>query len=359
MTILIRRCVINLDGSATFAGNGESGGNPVGSDLQTARCCVPRENIKYFPRLTLVVNQLASFKATKNWRRSSPNVVINNDGSASFAAQVSTISLHSEYSIVTTQKTANQGIFVGSTDPTTPTTDNSNIHLKGDGSASFAGRLDVDVVDDAANKVVISAKGSTTDDSQGGEFTYRNDGACYWRNKDGNDNVVFAADGSATFAGNVGIGTDPPSGHKLEVNGTSVFRSGIHVSAGGFAWTGSGLPTTYIGENRIDLYKKDDDAAPFLSCNPITAADNTLKPLVCRIDLDGSATFASTLFVRPDATKAAQVELANSPDGGVIYVRDDESNRLIELNGSDGSATFASSVISGGNPASGTAMEVA
>ena len=93
-------------------------------------------------------------------------------------------------------------------------------------------------------------------------------------------------------SGNVGIGTDSP-GEKLEVNGTSVFRSGIHVSAGNYAWTGSGLPTTYIGENRIDLYKRDDDTStPFLSCNPINTADNTLKPLVAKIDPDGSASFA-------------------------------------------------------------------
>ena len=57
---------------------------------------------------------------------------------------------------------------------------------------------------------------------------------------------------------------------------------------------------------------------------------------------DGSAEFASTVVVAPG--NGRQIELANSPAGGVIYLRENDGTRNIQLDGANGSATFAGQV---------------
>ena len=60
---------------------------------------------------------------------------------------------------------------------------------------------------------------------------------------------------------------------------------------------------------------------------------------------DGSAEFAETVVIAPD--NGRQVELANSPAGGVIYLREDDGTRNLELNGADGSVSANGTISTG------------
>ena len=56
------------------------------------------------------------------------------------------------------------------------------------------------------------------------------------------------------------------------------------------------------------------------------------------LNTNGSAEFASTVVIAPD--NGRQIELADTPDGGFLYLREDDGTRNILLKGTDGSATF-------------------
>ena len=103
---------------------------------------------------------------------------------------------------------------------------------------------------------------------------------------------------------------------------------GIKVIAGG-----AGSANYYADFRRQDnksVFRIDGDA------NVIADGSITAKG---DIQAGGLATTA-TIFVKPD-DEAAQIELANSQYGGVVYARDGNGKIKIALNGSDGACEFA------------------
>ena len=178
-----------------------------------------------------------------------------------------------------------------------------NISLNADGNATFTSRV-------------------TTGDSAGrGQFL----GLCpsslppsaadaYVARYDGTDKFVVKYDGSATFAGNVGIGTDSPS-RTLEI------KTGTGIA--GFKQSTSSLATTL----------------EFLRNGAGTSTNNAIEVSnsegnVANIAYDGSAYFNSNVGIGTDAP-AQQLHVQPAADNGGILVSNTKSNRFISCTASD------------------------
>ena len=176
----------------------------------------------------------------------------------------------------------------------------------------------------------------------------------------GTDKIVLnATDGSATFAGgniqlfNGGFYTSESAyGH---VN--------LNVSSGGILISPDGTQvnaTTILGHDGSATFagyikSANGTGSAFLGASTTAglALTNSGGSTSASIFYDGGAEFASTVVVAPD--NGRQIELANSPAGGIIYLREDDGTRNITLNGYNGSAEFASAVTVGpGNPSNGS-----
>ena len=175
--------------------------------------------------------------------------------------------------------------------------------------------------------------------------------------------AVSAASGG-TFSGNVEIGT----GIDLNTNGSASFAGSIEAvlnSTYKSVIANNGTIALY-GANGLGVYLDNDGSADFAGTVKSSATANTFAALndgyivvqnpggqsddllfrgrtaagseVVEMFADGSAEFASTVVIAPD--NGRQIELANSPAGGFLYLREDDGTRNILLNGSDGSATF-------------------
>ena len=180
--------LIRADGTATFADSV----NIMGADDPLNRVNITASTGEIFCATDKTDDTaMIRVQGGRGSANQNDNVVLNADGSAEFAAQVSAISLHGQYSIVTTEKTANQGIFVGSDSSTAPTSANSNIHLKGDGSATFANTV---TVEDSSGVNFLSKAGGMASPEN---FRF------FKGEYNGTETSRINADGSATFAGTV------------------------------------------------------------------------------------------------------------------------------------------------------------
>ena len=211
--------------------------------------------------------------------------------------------------------------------------------ITADGSSEFKGDMGITVVEDAPNKNVLKVVGSTTDGSQGGTFVYKNDGACYWRDKNNADNVVFAANGSAEFKGEVLVST-----------GDGATKAGLGYGSAGL-WVGdatssdqsdakirlnSGGSATFGTGYKVGIRPFDGDTADQLY---IDKTDGTRTFSVLG---NGSATFAGGV----DSNRYFRVTSTND-DYAPYRITNQAGDVTFDVS-AGGAATFAGSVTATG-----------
>ena len=136
-----------------------------------------------------------------------------------------------------------------------------------------------------------------------------------------NHNLTLQTNGTTrlfiTNTGNVGIGTITPT-EKLDVNGGLNVNGRIDSSSIVKTTSNSGFQSVSIDGGAQFAFRATDNA----NNNNIELYSN------------GTAEFAATLTIAPDDGR--QVELANSPSGGVIYMRTNGGSRNITLDSTNG-----------------------
>ena len=199
----------------------------------------------------------------------SADIALNANGSAEFAGQVQV----GDYQSAVTNKNGFQlrttGEFVqncSTTDAYTLYNNNStkSIVLRSNGSASFSGNV---TVQDGVSGVSTSASDALTIETS--DVTSKTRGiGIYGKSSipstyeafqlyyNGSQNVTIKYDGSASFAGNVGIGTASPSGRLTIKDGG--YRQGIVLERAasttdrGFIYIGDGTNSTVADEIYLD-----------------------------------------------------------------------------------------------------------
>ena len=155
----------------------------------------------------------------------SPNITLNADGSATFAGNVQSGGFPNTVARVRGVGISSNGYIQASNSDTAGPlflgykagTQDAVIQLNNDGSASFAG----------GNFEVESSGAAVVTRASGAAFVARTTAG-------GDNNALITADGSATFAGNVGIGTTPAfsNGSGLEIQRSGISTLRIEDSSG-------------------------------------------------------------------------------------------------------------------------------
>ena len=213
-------------------------------------------------------------------------------------------------------------------------TDRQNIVLNADGSATFVGYVQTD-----SN---ITVKSATRDGANAAIFAYdtasnepyftvsRNGGVKIGGNAEptssSTEKISLNADGSATFAGDVGIYSNQPDGRDNSSNELKLgFNNNLDLVKIRAVGAGSGGPGGSAGD-LVFAHRGDNNS---------TFTDFT------RFNYDGSATFAGNVVVNHSSASRAFI------DGFGIYQTNTGGNNVISLL-NDGSATFAGDIQCGG-----------
>ena len=385
------------DGSASFTGNVQSGGNPIGGAEDGAVVRAGGNfNVSQSKYLGDTTNTILVYETGD----SIPHLMIQNDGSI--------------YSNPTSLSSSSQP-------------ENSKFALMADGSASFAGTITgsrssdanfglyVENTNDQYNSSLIGFKLTEPDGTYNPNFIYctdsssspqkfivKSDGTTYINGTEAGAAISLASDGSATFAsGGVGLGEwgsnpgynfvyvyapdansdvaafavyDSNAGEEIAAiknNGSATFTGPVNV---GNAWdVGDGVHAFNGGS----LYIRQDGSGSGNNLLTILNGGNAAANQVARINGDGSASFAGGITSNQEnyifgATDATQRFLSFATTGESYYtatLRRDAwylGSNVTNIGDTtptgvnitlkmDGSATFASAVTVGpGNPSNGS-----
>ena len=206
--------------------------------------------------------------------------------------------------------TTTNDVHIGGTLPGTP-----NISLNADGSSIFG----------EYNQIQLLPGLDGNDNGYGSIVVYgaNNVGNECFKVFDGSGTrFSVRGDGSAIFAGNIGIGGTLPSAPNITLNADGLVKAKDYA-------TGTGVALTYWGE--VIARNDSANAASFSSYQNGTSASN----VKARIYSDGNAYF-----------------------GGYIFQGNPLHNPNIALNASDGSASFAGDVGIGTNATPLTPLDV-
>ena len=230
---------LNADGSANFAN-----GNVTVSTGGRVLCYTNETGL---PGLVSVNKSSTPAKALQIGNSSEYVIDMFNDGSAKFASDVTVaqLNLSSNDGWGAQIKTQGNAAYYYSqhksdAHPATPYFEGYRgaekfVGIYSDGSASFASRVAIGSADNGATQTTSYAITAYNNSSTTETIYARNqgDGPLFrGRDSSNNLNVDIGSNGSATFAGNVGIGTDSPNSfyaNQLVVNTGSAIQSGITI----------------------------------------------------------------------------------------------------------------------------------
>ena len=183
----------------------------------------------------------------------------------------------------------------------------------------------------------------------------------------GGGSTFFVNNGSSSLtidgAGNVGVGVAPFTSARVTaphlVVGDGSNAPGLTLYGASNAQASINFGDSTSGTAAYDggiVYDFNSQAMSFATNAGaerlrIDSSGNVLVggtlPSAPNIELsaNGSITAANTLFIK--SNNKEQISLNTSPSGGVAYLRDNQENILITLNGGNGSGTFSNTITSG------------
>ena len=284
---------------------------------------------------------------------------IYGDGSASFAGSIKANT--KDKNKVFFVSDFNGSAYVGFDEDTSL----ANINLLSDGSASFSGRVGVNTPPNAEARFACGGTVAASGVTLSSDITNINSTKTIQLN---------GSDGSADFAGQIIVDTSASSSNSSYAGTFVNSRNGTpwqaaifarNATAGGPVW--AGVAHDFTGSNgKVTSNIFEDGSATFgtgykVGIRPFDG-DNADQFYIKKTDGTqtvgftggGSATFASTLVIAPDDGR--QVELANSPTGGAIYLRATDGTRNILIDGSTGSASFTNNSSTFGGINGGSAV---
>ena len=256
------------------------------------------------------------------------------DGSASFAGDVvrGTYAANSDYVALRTGQleigrntTRDDLTFIVGTRYNNGVAE-ENFKITSDGSASFAGRVDVKggvTVDGGSS---LSTGLYYRDDSQTSGLSLYSQGSL-----ENNRKVFIKTDGSANFAGQVECGGNTTTygviGKNSAIGGNSFQAGGLfqNYTAGGSAI--AVIPHNYVGGNPATAVIREDGSSRFVDRMDI--GSNTLTDVALKLQSNHTSN-ASTLYVQQHG--AAGKSLFQGVDGSntvVIDLKNDGSSRFV------------------------------
>ena len=378
---------LKSDGSATFAGSVNATGGVDGAVLYAtdglggkSEMIVARDNGTkgFIVQGTGGSNGLGSV-LIGGTLPSAPNITLSANGSISSNGAHLIYRDNAEDAVIngylngtrTTRIAADGTAQFGGTLGGNLATNAPNISLNGsDGSATFAGDIEIGTwADNLSSKINKGAFQVRNDDTATGAYVWR---AFSQGTTTGNVTSIITPDGSATFAGDIGIGGTLPSAPNIKLNadGEGAFASRVSVGSvnnGGTATTSYGLTAYNNSAGTETLFARN------FGDGPLFRGRNSANDLNVEILSSGSASFAGGGFTIAPQGSITTPTIAFTPLssyysrvfnsgtctligftngdlylGGTLdgtFVNPQQPN--IALNASDGSATFASLVKTG------------
>jgi len=332
---------IKADGSAAFNGNvvvassAGSGGTNANSQLGTYSASNSYLGL-YNTNATKVAGNPTFFIYDRT--NTAYKARIWQDGSAEFAAGVTATGNNTSSGITVNTTAAGKGVTVlGSS--------GGDIRLKGDGSATFTGNIELGGVENnsiALRRDVGSIRVSSSNSSQ----------TVFAAQHNTNTNATISANGSATFANAITSGDGTSTDGHLNIN-----RIGQTSTQRFIKLTSSGTDKVLINANGSATFASDVNSEGALVSDRTSGTSGCLVgklngSTTSSIKADGAATFAGQVAVGDfGATTSAGPGVAIEP-GGLIDVQRSTagSSRCFGAWGgtvntasifSDGSATFA------------------
>ena len=273
------------------------------------------------------------------------------DGSATFAGGDFTVlkddSKGAQLNVNRTTGNGSSAVFVGKLN----NADTSVI--RADGSATFAGRVNAGYPAPTQNidSIALAAINSSASDASPTFFlrNYNNDGLLLeGRNGSGTTTVTIEADGSASFAGDVKIGGTLPASPNISLNANGKITAEGNVTTKANVLTGidNGVAPLSVMYNSGRFYARATNSTDEVF--RIEQSGNITPTILFKSE--GSATFAGTLSAsdgRITTTANGQVNIAYTSSGGDAFtIKSNVADPIFKV-AATGSATFAGQIETG------------